>query len=563
MRIGLFGRQRSTWSEIKWSKASPLYNLFRIGEYLFGRKNTIRAEARTIVIRDEDGYLHIRREFYTWEAFFVFIEQIALDFLLVPFGLRVPDWQKVMMLAHPRFLEFGAIAFDLATSNTGSGASVSFTHTITGSNPFLAGYGGRATVNARVTVMTWNTNETMLVGVESTGASAYTVFYQLAAPTTGAKTIAYTWNPVPGASRQLQIAMSYSGVAQSSPIGVTGVLNSATATSAITVTSTVANSWLVSGVTWGTSSGAITVNSPNVSRFNGVDSQAFPHATADQPTTSVGSYTSSYSHASESQSHSVMEVLPVSVTMTASVSDSISITENVTQVQVFNASVSDSISLTESVTLVQVFVISTSDGISLSESVSQQLILLQSVNDTISISELVTTNVQAFQSVSDAIAITESVSVAHAFNASVSDAISITESVTVTLVSTQSVSDAVSITESQTLSLTMLPATVFDAISITESQTLSLTTFQSVADTISITENLTELDIEMGTVNDAVSIAESVTVLLIRFLPSISDALSISESVSSNFIRFVPEPLQYRPRGYAERGAGLSVGGSI
>ena len=202
-----------------------------------------------------------------------------------------------------------AITFEAVTTDRVTGKSVTFSHTTpSGANRLLIVHGSCTTGTARVTAVTY-AGVSMTLGVESAGDS-YQVIYYLVAPATGANDVVMTWNPAPTANRAIQAAVSYSGVAQTGSTGVTGTDGVAGTNTSIAVTTQTANSWLVSNAHFHGNPSTITTDSPNVERYNIFEIDANrPHAGGDQPTTSVGSYTSSYtSNVSESLGHVVMEI---------------------------------------------------------------------------------------------------------------------------------------------------------------------------------------------------------------------------------------------------------------
>lgn len=205
-----------------------------------------------------------------------------------------------------------AITFGSVTTDTQTGSSVTFSHTNNScSNMLLIVHAGSTTTSARVTAVTYASTG-MTKAVENTGANSYNVIYYLVAPATGANNVVLTWSPAPATGRGTQAAVSYCGVSQTTPTGVTGTHDQGgVSVSSITVTSTAANSWLVSNshMSGGPRTGNAT--SPNVERYNINETDGVrPYIGADQPTTAIGSYTSTYTYNDiESLGQALVEIL--------------------------------------------------------------------------------------------------------------------------------------------------------------------------------------------------------------------------------------------------------------
>ena len=85
----LTGHKRHKVPDLKWNDVLISYNLFRIWELLFWRRNgksnnegdTIRIESAYSWGQDEDGIIHISRTFYTWESMIVHAEGTFRNYL--------------------------------------------------------------------------------------------------------------------------------------------------------------------------------------------------------------------------------------------------------------------------------------------------------------------------------------------------------------------------------------------------------------------------------------------------------------------------------------------------
>lgn len=148
-----------------------------------------------------------------------------------------------------------AIAFDLST-NSGAqltATSYSFSHTITGSNPYLI-----ATVNIRmnaangaVSGITWNGTALTVIGTPVANGSRRTELWDLTAPVTGAHTLAVTMATAPTDS--VTGANSFTGVDQTTPRDAqnTATGNTTSNQPNVTVTTVADNSWTVDAMTIG------------------------------------------------------------------------------------------------------------------------------------------------------------------------------------------------------------------------------------------------------------------------------------------------------------------------
>lgn len=145
-----------------------------------------------------------------------------------------------------------AIALDTSTygSFVNPGTSLTWSHTVTGSNPvLLIGAIGDGTFDD-LTSIAFNGVTSAIVQKGQGTADRWMYLYVLAAPATGAHNIVITG----GNHYWTGFATSYTGVDQSTPIDSSAVVTTAGATSITTSTTVVAsNCWLAGG---GRSAGA-------------------------------------------------------------------------------------------------------------------------------------------------------------------------------------------------------------------------------------------------------------------------------------------------------------------
>jgi len=97
------------------------------------------------------------------------------------------------------------------------------------------------------------------------------------------------------------------------------------------------------------------------------------------------------------------------------------------------------------------------------------------------------------------------------------------------------VNDAVTLTESLTMLILLFP-NVFDAVTVAESVVMNLINMPSVFDAVTVSESVTMNVLLMPSVSDSITVAEDSTVLLPFLVPSVSDAVTVAESVTMNVI---------------------------
>jgi len=242
--------------EIKFRKKAIAYNLFRIYEYIFGRRTGIRFES--LVIMDSKGKIY--RCFGTIESILVYFEYLLRNLFVLDF-IKIQVY--VPQMATPQGVNFPvgymfAIAYDTANSSAGTGT---ISITISGSNTYAYGCqdtggntGQSATLNG--VAMTAGVNFNLQTGY-------YMQTYYLASPTTG--------NFVPNTSLGAYGSLigNWSGVDQGAPIGSqTG--SSAGTSFSVNINVGTANCWAFAtlfannGTATCTAGGTIRRNSPSL-----------------------------------------------------------------------------------------------------------------------------------------------------------------------------------------------------------------------------------------------------------------------------------------------------------
>lgn len=261
--------------KLRWSNTLWTANIFRFHEYLFGRAYGIRTEA-SLQAQIINGKLYIKREFFTLEALLAHIEvTIRGYYSFFAAAVNAPDFS---FNTSPAYVTFGllgflinfnlpqhllplvglAIALDTSDgTHASSTSSASFSYTVTGSNPFLAvTHAADTSGSAVLSSATYNSVSLTNANVNGTGAAGSnkkTGIMYLAAPATGANTLAVTYSTT-FTQTAVTGVISLSGTAQTSPVD-TGSGSSApvsNTTHSLTNTAANANEWQISVITFDT-----------------------------------------------------------------------------------------------------------------------------------------------------------------------------------------------------------------------------------------------------------------------------------------------------------------------
>lgn len=239
--------------DLEWSFGkSYIHDVFRVFEWIFGRKYGIRCESSTRTYI-ENGCKIVFKKFYTIEAVLAHAEVLVRDFLSQ--ALPVFEWVE---LPQVQLAGFGrqsgefkipiftfAIATDAGSDHfTASGTTDTSAHTCTGSDRALLvtifKFGGADSV----TGVTYNSTAQTRLGAVSSDASGYTYVYGKEAPSTGANNIVSTSS---SSVQWFVTAESYTGVDQTTPFPQQNSGSSSASSFTASVTTTVNNSWLYLG----------------------------------------------------------------------------------------------------------------------------------------------------------------------------------------------------------------------------------------------------------------------------------------------------------------------------
>jgi len=215
---------------------------------------------------------------------------------------------------------WGAIAFDAASKAQTTAifknsfpATVSWTHTVTGPNPFLSvevtlqGTAGNA-----VSGITYNSVAMTKSCSAGDGAVPFTEIWTLKAPATGANTITATITGSGTEGGMIQ-AVSLSGVDQNTPVDVStgGVLASATTVSLSTNT-VKDQDWMVDSVYIFVNNTVTSTNGTARVGFNDTGDIAVSTVSTRGPLTPAGSFSMGYTFgAASSSDYCIVAIMPV------------------------------------------------------------------------------------------------------------------------------------------------------------------------------------------------------------------------------------------------------------
>lgn len=240
--------------EVEWNSKLITYNVFRVYELIFGRRDGIKAEA-SVTAEQIDGRLYEVHYLHSFEATLVYLECRFYAFLkgLLP-EMRL---EKVYIPAFSpagfgSFMDpkvkpyYFAIAFGAETQGSVSGSTtLTFTSpTVSGSNTF-----GALTVftqtDLTISSVTWNAvSATSIAGVTNDSANERIEMWYIIAPAAGANNIVMTRS---GATNAMNgYASYYSGCKQSGqPDAFSNNHNSSISTWVQSVTTIANNCWTI------------------------------------------------------------------------------------------------------------------------------------------------------------------------------------------------------------------------------------------------------------------------------------------------------------------------------
>lgn len=237
--------------DFDWHKTnSRIWQLFRMYEYVFGRRKGIKFEGTSYT----DEYGRTCKVTGTWENVFAVFEDIVRAYVRGIFPkfsiVKVPVLQLALIQSDPLWQQpaWGspyryAIAFDASPSATGASGVITLACTITGSNPYLFGADAYSNTGSDITGTFNGVSMGATPGYIWVGASNPQNALYLAGPATG------THNLVTSSNAQGLVANSYSGCDQGAILANANNHVTGTADIPVTINEATANSWVVAFVT--------------------------------------------------------------------------------------------------------------------------------------------------------------------------------------------------------------------------------------------------------------------------------------------------------------------------
>lgn len=138
-----------------------------------------------------------------------------------------------------------AVALDVATTGTGTGTSITYAHTVTGSEPILyvSTNVNETATGDLITGVTYNAVSMNLVGKIADSTSYFAYLFVLPAPTTGANNVVISRSVSGGI---VGTSVSYTGACQvTAQNSTTGTANASSIN--MTLTTVASNSWVIAG----------------------------------------------------------------------------------------------------------------------------------------------------------------------------------------------------------------------------------------------------------------------------------------------------------------------------
>lgn len=280
-------------SDFEWNRKSWVHNIFRVYELVFGREFGIRAESTTCPVGHGGTTVFV----HSFEAACAYTETFVRSLFALPklklVKVYIPQLAPAGFGSPSGLPYLFAIAFDVATNGgTSATASVTFSHTNTGSNLTLIVCGAQNGTVATASSATYNTvSMTQTTTKANASQGTWMDMLALAAPATGANNVVWTANQ----SNVGAFAMSLTGT-NASPIGATGTPNTwiGQTSSSISVTTTAANSWVVDHAQTNNATPTATGSGQTI-RFNGTHVGGNRFYSSTMTTTTTGAYTPGYS----------------------------------------------------------------------------------------------------------------------------------------------------------------------------------------------------------------------------------------------------------------------------
>jgi hypothetical protein len=301
--------------DFEWSDKCWTHNVFRVYELIFGARSGVRPSVISAYI-DGQQYQYA----CTFEASCALIESSVRRFFTLPKFAPIRIYIPKLATPNGFFIPASpfllAIAFDTATQGEATAAtSVTWSHTNSGSNLTL-GIGGEIRKDGTVLISGATYNSVSATVIDHrfiTGDGGIdTASLYLPSPATGTNNIVLTSNEA-SSTNVTGLAVSLTGTA-ASPLGAHDKATGTTGTSASqAITTESANSVNVSLHYSGSGGAAPSSTGTNqTNRYVFHSSQGDYFSIGTQTTTTVGSYTSSWSQASANYGILVFEIKEVS-----------------------------------------------------------------------------------------------------------------------------------------------------------------------------------------------------------------------------------------------------------
>jgi len=140
-----------------------------------------------------------------------------------------------------------AIAFDASSSGSGVTTSLTYAHTCTGSNRYLAVAMNNNTASATITAITYAgvSMGTAVDALVNSGANTYLYMFNLVAPASGANNVVITASPSTNIN---SISLSFTGAKQTNQPDAHGTVTSSISSGADqtkAITTVAANAWMI------------------------------------------------------------------------------------------------------------------------------------------------------------------------------------------------------------------------------------------------------------------------------------------------------------------------------
>lgn len=252
--IAIITRSPRYIPKLRWSDKSHIYNLFRICEQVFGVRWGVRIESSTSWRHNEFGQTEVHRAFFTLEAILVHLESVVREFLkgtrLEYKYIQLPQFQMVGVQNGSQTIKIPGLVFAIAYDAIGAGGasspatSVTYSHTVTGSNPgiiimvMIGDVNGGAGTVTGVTYAGSAAAQTQTWG--PTGGRKMDM-WDKTATATGANNVVVSY----GNSVYSDVnSLSYSGVDQTN-LEDTSTQSNGASPRTVSITTTADNCWLV------------------------------------------------------------------------------------------------------------------------------------------------------------------------------------------------------------------------------------------------------------------------------------------------------------------------------